>query len=190
MSCLPFWSFYCCLIYIFFLLLLYILLDLYSHLCSSIQLKTDWWAQMFGGKHNGEFSGDFASWPWRPGWIFISNVDIVHLDFIFKANIGFLIRWWWLFVTYLAKTLWEGLAGWHKRTKLQMIKYIEPYSPNYFMKRSHIQMPVIMGFGVWFRRTVMFGVYSQCYFLKWIYGIVNLFSRQKQCIKFSTLDSV
>ena len=93
MSCLPFWSFYCCLIYIFFLLLLYILLDLYSHLCSSIQLKTDWWAQMFGGKHNGEFSGDFASWPWRPGWIFISNIDVVHLDFIFKANIGFLIRW-------------------------------------------------------------------------------------------------
>jgi len=39
---------YCCFIY--FLLLLYILLDLYSHLCSSIQLKTDWWQQMFGGK--------------------------------------------------------------------------------------------------------------------------------------------
>lgn len=43
---------YCCFIY--FLLLLYILLDLYSHLCSSIQLKTDWWQQMFGGKSDGE----------------------------------------------------------------------------------------------------------------------------------------
>lgn len=71
------------LFHIYFLLLLYILLDLYSGLCSSIHLKNDWWPQMFRGKNNGEFCGD-CLWTLTTWLDFHLEVFDVTLNFIFK----------------------------------------------------------------------------------------------------------
>lgn len=141
---------------------MYILLDLYSHLCSSIQLKTDWWRRRW--EATTVSSGAFCLSTLTTLLDFLLSLTFIDI-FLFNKTLDFFDKVVVTFCNLPRQNVGGRGCVTRKDQTTEDSLYRDPPPPQSLLFPSarikRLSWGSVSGVG----ELSCFGVYSQCYFL-------------------------